>query len=141
MTGAIAESTDVDVADLAVYAKPEDAIQAEIQLGQSMHYYRLPDSAVSLAGDHYTLSVAPQDLPENTVSDSGLVTFQVVALDPGSTRRGSPRHRPARSTTASAGRSGQTRWPRPTVCARSPEVRCPPTRRAAPPLPTTSWAR
>lgn len=88
LTGTIAETTEVDVADLAFYAKPEDAVRAAIPLGKSVHYFRLPDSAVSLVGDQYSLSVAPQDLPDNTVGDSGLVTFQVVALDPGSTPLG-----------------------------------------------------
>lgn len=88
VTGTIAETSAVAVADLAIYVKPEDAIQASIGLGEMVHYHRLPGSAVTLVGDQYQLSVAPQELPADTVGDSGLVTFQVVALDADATPLG-----------------------------------------------------
>lgn len=81
MVGTIAETSAVEVADLAVYVKPTDEVQSRTQLGEIVHYHRLPDSAVTLDAGSYDLSVAPQSLPKDTIGDTGLVTFQVVALD------------------------------------------------------------
>lgn len=81
VTGTIAKTAVVDVVSLAVSVKPEADIEAAIPVGERVDNHRLPDSVVSLVGDQYELSVAPQDLPRDTVGDNGLVTFEIVALD------------------------------------------------------------
>lgn len=89
LLGQVAQTAAVEVADLAVYAKPEQAIREATPLGKIVHYYQLPDATVTLTGDQFILSVAPQQLPKSTVDDTGLVTFEVVALDGSGTPLGS----------------------------------------------------
>lgn len=78
--GTIAGSS-ADVAELAVYVQPEQDIAAAIPLGGTMPLERLPASAVNVVGDRYEVAVRPQDLPDSTVGDTGLVTFELVARD------------------------------------------------------------
>ncbi|MQW75790.1 hypothetical protein GHK92_07885 [Nocardioides sp. dk4132] len=81
----------VDAAPLAIAGSLPDSgvdrvavyVDREVMGGSkaAAPIYWLPDSSITVDGDTYSVRIAPETLPDNTLTEDGLATLQVVTFD------------------------------------------------------------
>jgi hypothetical protein len=100
VSGALRPTTSgIDATRLAVFVEPDERQQRRLEVGDTVTMLELPASTVTRTGNSYAVSVDPNTLPAEYVSDTGLVAFTVVGLGADNQHRGLT-HASARRVTA-----------------------------------------
>jgi hypothetical protein len=84
VSGTVAGNSSLEAGDVFVLVEPTQEIQASTAVNEMFTYYRLPSQSVTLTGHSYRVAIDPDDLPASTVSDFGLVNFEILAQSPDS---------------------------------------------------------
>jgi hypothetical protein len=106
LVGTLTGATSLDANDVFAFVTPKQAIEAHYEEGDSVSYFRLPDRTIRIDGDQYSLVVDPADLPDWTISETGLVTFHVLVQDDSTSQFGET----SASVRATYDKDGSLMW-------------------------------
>lgn len=87
--GAVNDLASLALTDVTVLVEPRAETVAALEVGDRMPMYVLPKDVVRFTGSRYTVAVDPEDIPDENVSDDGLVTFRIDMLSAGGALFGS----------------------------------------------------